>query len=78
MTPPHYAGKVTPWDLERSMRSTGNLFADARRTDIIEYAFRIKGDRDQQISDLRKIIHCAQAAIEELNAPGQTPEGQRP
>lgn len=62
-TPAHYAGKITPWDLERCMRSSGNAFVDARRTDAIEYCFRIKGDL---LEDLRKARHCLDAAILDL------------
>lgn len=63
-TPPHYRpGGVTPWDLQRNMQSTGNVFADARRTDAIEYAFRIK---DDVIGDLRKGAHCLLEAAAEL------------
>ena len=45
------------------METTGNPFADARRADAIEYAFRIK---DDPIGDLRKAAHCLLAAAEEL------------
>ena len=62
-TPAHYAGSVTPWDLERCMVSSGDAFVDARRTDAIEYAFRIKEDL---AADLRKAIHCLQAAVEKF------------
>lgn len=61
--PPHYAGQVTPWDLERCMASSGNAFVDSRRTDVIEYAFRMKGDL---LGDLIKARHCLDAAIQEL------------
>jgi hypothetical protein len=62
--PAHYAGQVTPWDLERCMSSSGNAFVDARRADAIEYAFRIK---DDLLTDLIKARHCLDAAIEELH-----------
>lgn len=65
--PSYYAGKVTPWDLERCMQSSGNAFVDARRTDAIEYAFRIKEDL---LGDLIKARHCLDAAIEELTKEG--------
>lgn len=61
--PAHYAGAVTPWDLQRCMKTTGSLFADARRTDAIEYLFRVK---DDVIEDLRKAEHCCRAAREAL------------
>lgn len=63
LTPPHYAGTVTPWDLERCMVSSGNAFVDSRRTDAIEYCFRMKGDLK---GDLKKAKHCIESAIEEL------------
>lgn len=62
-TPEHYAGSVTPWDLERCMKTSGNVFVDARRTDAIEYCFRIKEDL---IGDLKKAKHCIEEAIKEL------------
>jgi hypothetical protein len=62
-TPPHYSGKVTPWDLEKCMKSSGNLFVDARRTDAIEYCFRIK---DDLLGDLVKARDNINAAIEDL------------
>lgn len=63
-TPPHYRpGGVTPWDLQRNMQSTGNVFVDARRTDAIEYAFRVK---DDVVADLRKAAHCLLEAAAEL------------
>lgn len=72
-TPDHYAGEVTPWDLERCMKSTGNAFVDSRRSDAIEYAFRIK---DDPVEDLRKAAHCLIEAANELegNAFQQGPE----
>ena len=63
MTPPHYAKQVTPWCLQKHMESSGDVFIDARRTDIMEYAFRIKGTKEDQRRDLEKVIHNAQAAI---------------
>ena len=63
MTPAHYAGKVTPWDLQRCMTSSGNAFVDARRTDAIEYCFRMKHDL---LDDLKKARHCIESAIKEL------------
>jgi hypothetical protein len=62
-TPAHYAGAVTPWDLQKCMKSSGNAFVDARRTDVIEYAFRMKGDL---LGDLKKARHCLDVAIDEL------------
>ncbi len=63
ITPDHYAGSVTPWDLQRCMKSSGNLFVDSRRTDAIEYCFRMKGDL---LADLIKARHCIDAAIGEM------------
>jgi hypothetical protein len=60
MTPPHYDKSVSPWDLEEHMESSGNAFVDSRRTDAIEYCFRVKSDL---IGDLRKARHCIDAAI---------------
>ena len=70
--PAHYAKPVMPWDLQEHMDSSGDVFIDARRTDIIEYAFRIKGSRHEQKHDLEKVISNAKAAIarmEKLNNP---------
>ena len=64
-TPEHYAGTVTPWDLQRSMKSTGNVFIDARRTDAIEYCFRLKGDL---LDDLKKARHCIDEAIKVIES----------
>jgi hypothetical protein len=61
--PKHYDKDVDPWDLERCMDSSGNAFVDARRTDVIEYCFRIK---ESLLEDLKKARHCLDAAIEEL------------
>lgn len=62
-TPAHYDKPVQPWDLQRCMESSGNCFVDARRTDAIEYCFRVK---DDMLSDLRKATHCLEVAIEAL------------
>lgn len=45
------------------MVSSGNAFVDSRRTDAIEYCFRMKGDLK---GDLKKALHCIEAAIKEL------------
>lgn len=63
--PSHYAGKVTPWDLQKCMKSSGNAFVDARRTDAIEYCFRMK---DDLLGDLKKARHCMEEAIKELES----------
>jgi len=63
--PPHYDFPVTPWCLEKHMPSTGDTFVDSRRTDAIEYAFRIKDDIEQ---DLRKAAHCLLAAADHYAA----------
>jgi len=60
LCPPHYAGTVTPWDLQKCMVSSGNAFVDSRRTDAIEYCFRMKVDL---LGDLRKARHCLDEAI---------------
>ena len=67
-TPSHYAKPVTPWDLQRHMESSGNAFVDARRTDAIEYCFRMKEDL---LADLKKAKHCIEAAIEVLESISQ-------
>ena len=56
------------------MESSGSVFVDARRTDVIEYCFRNKGDL---LGDLKKARHCLDAAIEVLsaNASDQATEG---
>jgi len=64
-TPPHYSGPVTPWDLEKCMQSSGSVFIDSRRTDAIEYCFRMKGDL---LGDLIKARHCLDEAIRVLEA----------
>ena len=66
--PQHYATPVTPWCLVRHMESSGSAFVDARRTDAIEYCFRMKGDL---LGDLKKARHCLDAAIEVLSANSQ-------
>ena len=73
-TPVHYAGAVTPWDLQRCMTSSGNVFVDARRTDAIEYCFRMK---DSLLDDLRKARHCIDEAIMTLEAKSQREEEDR-
>jgi hypothetical protein len=64
-TPDYYAGKVTPWDLEKCMQSSGSAFVDSRRTDAIEYVYRIK---DNLLEDLHKARHCLDEAIEVMEA----------
>lgn len=63
--PAHYAGAVTPWDLQKCMKSSGNAFVDAKRCDVIEYAYRIK---DDLLGDLIKARHCLDEAITVLKA----------
>lgn len=70
MTPPHYAGNVTPWDLQKCMKSSGNAFVDNRRGDAIEYAFRIK---DDLLADLIKARHCLDEAISFLEKESLIP-----
>lgn len=50
------------------MESSGNAFVDARRTDAIEYCFRMKEDL---LADLKKAKHCIEAAIEVLESISQ-------
>jgi len=45
------------------MESSGNAFVDSRRSDAIEYAFRIK---DNLLEDLKKARHCLDEAIRVL------------
>jgi hypothetical protein len=65
IVPKHYDKPVTPWDLERHMETSGNAFVDSRRSDAIEYTFRIK---DDLLGDLRKARHCIDEAIKVLEA----------
>lgn len=62
--------RVTPWDLQAALESTGDVFVDGRRCDVIKYASRLKGVGKQRIpkliSDLRKARHCLDAAIARL------------
>ena len=60
----HYVSQgIMPWDLIKSMKSSGVAFVDYARGDIIAYVWRMKGGRDQQIEDLRKAAHfCEEAA----------------
>lgn len=71
-TPKHYDKPVTPWDLQRHMDTSGDVFVDARRTDAIEYCFRMKGDL---IGDLRKARHCIEAAIDQLESKQESALG---
>jgi hypothetical protein len=67
----HYGEGLQPWDLQKCMKSSGNAFVDARRADAIKYSFRIKGDSDKQLDDLKKARHCLDEAIkyiEDCNA----------
>lgn len=69
MTPPHYDKPVTPWHLEEHMESSGNAFVDSRRTDVIEYVFRIK---DNLLEDLKKARHCLDEAIRVMESQNKT------
>ncbi len=62
-TPTHYqptGSGPTPWDLQKTMQTSGSCFVDARRTDAIEYCYRVK---DDMLGDLRKARHCIDEAI---------------
>lgn len=61
--PAHYQTAVTPWCLQKHMKSSGDLFVDARRTDVIEYVFRIKSN---MLEDMKKARHNLDAIIERL------------
>lgn len=50
----HYGKGIQPWDLQCHMKSTGDVFIDARRTDVIEYVFRLKGVGDDMLAKLRE------------------------
>lgn len=62
----HYGAGLQPWDLQRHTPSWGNVFIDARRTDVIEYLFRRKGDRAKQLDDAKKALHNVQEIIKDL------------
>jgi len=62
----HYGNGCTPWHLQRDMQSWGSVFIDARRTDVIEYLFRKKGDKSKQLDDARKALHNCEEIIKEL------------
>lgn len=66
----HY-GTLQPWDLQRVMKSWGNLFVDARRCDVMKYIFRKKSD---PLEDLKKARHCLDAAIAEMEKSLQAKE----
>jgi transcription elongation factor Elf1 len=63
----HYKVKIDPWELQRTMQTSGNAFVDARRADAIKYAWRNK--EGKMLEDLRKARHCLDAAIQELENP---------
>lgn len=58
--------QVTPWELQRTMKSSGNAFVDSRRSDAIKYGWRMKGDNARLLEDLKKARHCLGEAIGEL------------
>lgn len=68
--PKHYKTKVSPWDLQKEMESSGNAFVDARRADAIKYVFRNKNDL---LDDLKKAAHCIDEAIKCLEVEIQNP-----
>ncbi len=76
--PTHYqptGSGPTPWDLQRTMQTSGSCFVDARRTDAIEYCYRIKGDA--MLDDLKKARHCLDEAIGHLEGR-PSPANMRP
>lgn len=64
----HYGSELQPWDLQRHMPTSGDAFVDGRRCDILKYGFRIKGDLNKLKDDMKKVVHCAQAAIDEIES----------
>lgn len=66
-----YGNGLQPWDLQKDMLTWGSVFVDARRTDAIEYLFRVKGDRSKQLEDAKKALHNVQVIIEELEKEDQ-------
>lgn len=70
----HYAEgvKTSPWDLQRELESSGNVFVDGRRCDAIRYAARLKGKGDGMLrklaEDLRKAADCANAGADYIEA----------
>ena len=62
----HYVAATDPWALQKAMQSSGSAFVDARRADAIKYAWRLKGDANKLLEDLKKARHCLDAAIVEL------------
>jgi len=67
----HYGEGLQPWDLQKCMQPSSSAFVTARRADAIKYSFRIKGDSDKQLDDLKKARHCLDEAIkyiEDCNA----------
>ena len=62
----HYQAETSPWDLQKSMKSSGNAFVDSRRSDAIRYAWRMKGDKKKLLEDLKKALHCLESGIEAL------------
>jgi hypothetical protein len=61
----HYQQGVStsPWDLQSTMKTSGDAFVDARRADALKYTWRMKGDTTKLIEDLKKARHCLDAAI---------------
>lgn len=69
----HYGDGLQPWDLQCHMKPSGDVFIDARRTDVIEYVFRLKADpsygceRKGLRADCEKAIHNLQAIIARID-----------
>ena len=65
----HYGTGLQPWDLQIHMQPSCDVFIDARRTDVLEYVFRIKQEpRDETVwaaikRDAIKAKHNLEAII---------------
>lgn len=58
--------RVSPWDLQAEMKTSGIAFVDARRADVLKYTFRLKDGLFTLLQDLKKARHCLDAGIEVL------------
>ena len=65
----HYGNDIQPFDLFRSLKTSGNPLIDFLRMDIIKRAFRLGvkyEDVDEMEIDCLKIIDEAKALIKEI------------